>query len=181
MGRVSVFIDGGMFFEGLHAQGFSNDLRYRDFFVDLANCASGDLADIFFFMAAYPEGPYPQKCELQREFFERLESEGVHVVPGVTEIRGGMFIERHVEAALATALVESAMADRFDRALLISRRAAFAPAVEAVIRAGKTVQSAFFRYTFDPDDGLAGVVSLTTDIDKGSVKKYTRSGPIPIN
>ncbi|MEN9923889.1 MAG: hypothetical protein RL268_15 [Pseudomonadota bacterium] len=179
MERVAVYIDGGMFFEGLHAQGFSTDLRYSDLFADLANCAPVELTDICFFMAAYPEGPYPQKCELQQDFFKRLEDEGIQVVPGVTEIRGGMFIERHVEAALATALVEGALTDRFDRALLISRRAAFAPSVSAAIRAGKTVQAAFFRYTFDPADGLAEVATLTTDVTKKKIVQYTRSGPIP--
>lgn len=179
MNRVSVFIDGGMFFEGLHAQGFSNDIRYREFLADLANCAVNDFQDIFFFMAQYPEDPYPQKCEIQRQFFACLEGEGMVVVPGLTEIRGGMFIERHVEAALATALVEGALTNCYDRALLISRRAAFIPAVEAAKRAGKYVQATFFRYSSDPADGLAGVASATTEIRKSTVAEYTRSGPIP--
>ena len=59
MTKISVFIDGGNFFDGLHAQGFSIDLDYRRLMASLADTEEENIGDIFFYIAPYPEGPYP--------------------------------------------------------------------------------------------------------------------------
>lgn len=179
MTRVSVFIDGGNFFEGLHAQGFSTDLFYRRLMASLAEVEEAYIGDIFFYMARYPDGPYPNKCAAQQTYFDRLADEGITVVPGKTEVRDGMFIEREVEAALATDLVTGAWSGLFDEALVVSRRAAFVPAVAAAKQAGRIIKTAFFRYTIDPIDGLEGVSSSSRAINALDIIRHTRSGPIP--
>jgi uncharacterized LabA/DUF88 family protein len=179
MATIAVFVDGGHFFDGLHAQGFSTDLHYRRLMARLANTPESDIKDISYYMARLPEGPYPNKARAQLALCERLSAEGIRVALGSTEVRSGMFIERGVEAALATDLVAAAWRHQFDAALLVSRRAAFAPAVESVKAAGHSVQTAFFHYNIDPVDGLAAVASSSRRINSADIIACTRSGPIP--
>jgi hypothetical protein len=63
---------------------------------------------------------------------------------------------------------------------VVSRRAVFRPAVEASKRAGRQVNSAFFRYSTDPVDGLASVVTLSQAITTPMIVRHTLSGPIPL-
>lgn len=179
MTKISVFIDGGNFFDGLHAQGFSIDLDYRRLMASLADTEEENIGDIFFYIAPYPEGPYPNKCAAQESYYQILNDQGITVVRGTTEIRGGIFIERNVEAALATDLVAGAWRNIFDEALLVSRRAAFAPAVEAAKQAGRNIKTAFFNYNIDPTNGLKQVASSLRTIQSKDIIGCTRSGPIP--
>jgi hypothetical protein len=179
MAAISVFVDGGHFFDGLHAQGFSTDLHYRRLMASLADTSESSVNEIFYYMARLPVGPYPNKSKAQQTLCERLTREGIRVVFGNTEVRGGIFIERDVEAALATDLVAGAWSHRFDEALLVSRRAAFAPSVESAKAAGCTVRTAFFRYRIDPVDGLAAIASSSRTIRSADIIACTRSGPIP--
>ena len=179
MAKISVFIDGGNFFDGLHAQGFSVDLNYRKLLALLADTEIENIGDVFFYIAPYPEGPYPNKCSSQEVYFQLLANQNIKVVRGTTEVRDGIFIERDVEAALATDLVAHAFSNHFDEALVISRRAAFAPAVIAAKQAGRTVKNAFFNYAFDPSNGLEGVASSSRIILSKDIIACTQSGPIP--
>lgn len=176
---ISVFVDGGNFFDGLHAQGFSTDLHYRRLMASLADTPESNVNEISYYMARLPVGPYPNKSRAQQTLCERLTCEGIRVVLGSTEVRGGIFIERDVEGALATDLVAGAWSRRFDGALLVSRRAAFAPSVQSVKAAGCTVRTAFFRYRIDPVDGLAEIATSFRPINSADIIACTRSGPIP--
>jgi hypothetical protein len=180
MAITSVFFDGGPFFEGLRGQGFSVDLDFIGLARELA-AGEGDSAigTVFFYMAVYPEGPYPAKCANQHALFDRLSKQGIVVRHAVTELHGAIFIDRGVEAALATDLVEGAYNHSFDQAIVVSRRAVFRPAVEAAKRAGRQANSAFFRYTTDPADGLASVVAISQAITTPMIVRHTLSGPIP--
>jgi hypothetical protein len=179
MSTLSVFVDGGPFFDGLHAQGFSTDLYFRRLMACLAGCPVETIGEVHFYMARLPEGPYPNKSAAQLAYFDRLGGEGVKVVQGTTEVRGGQFIERDVEAALTADLVMGAWSRRYEEALLVSRRAAFVPAVRAAAVAGCRIRTAFFRYRIDPVDGLAAVASATRAITAEDIVKCTRHGPVP--
>lgn len=179
MTKIAVFIDGGHFFDGLHAQGFSTDLFHRRLMAILVDSTEQDIGEVYFYMARLPVGPYPNKSLAQQAYFDRLAKEDIVVVPGTTEVRGGIFIERDVEAALATELVKGAWSHRFNEALLVSRRSGFAPAVTAARQAGCTIRTAFFRYNIDPTDGLAQVAGLSKPIRARDIIRCTRSGTIP--
>lgn len=179
MGVTAVFIDGGAFFDGLHAQGFSLDLDYRALLACIAGVDPGDLGAIRFYIAPFPEGPYPNKSKAHESFFELLAEQGVIVVKGITEVRDGIFVERNVEAALATDLVAGAFRKDFEEALILSRREAFAPAVSVLRELGLVVKAAFFSYGFDPTNGIADAACSFRKISSQDIISYTRRGTVP--
>jgi uncharacterized LabA/DUF88 family protein len=172
-----MFIDGGPFFDGLRGQGFSADIDFIGLGRLLA--PASNIVDRFFYMAPIPDPPYPVKKRNQERLFQRLRDQGFIVRLGHTQVSGGVFIERGVEALLAVDLLNGACADSYDSALLISRRADFIPAVEAVKQVNKKVETAFFRYTIDSDDRLASASDSATVITHGQILMLTRSGPRP--
>lgn len=172
-----MFIDGGPFVDGLRGQGFSLDIDFVELGRSLVPAST--IVDRFFYMAPIPDPPYPVKKRNQERLFQWLRDQGFTVRLGHTHVNGGAFIERGVEALLAVDLLNGAFANCYDSALLISQRADFIPAVEAVKRTNKRVETAFFRYTSDPDDRLASASDSATVITHSQILMLTRSGPRP--
>jgi hypothetical protein len=177
MHRVAMFIDGGPFLDGLRGQGFSADIDFIGLGRLLA--PASNIVKQFFYMAPIPDPPYPVKKRNQDLLFLRLRDQGFTVRLGHTHVSGGVFIERGIEALLTVDLLDGAFTGSYDSALLISRRADFIPAVEAVQRANKKVNSAFFRYTIDSDNRLASASDSATIITHSQILTLTRSGPRP--
>ena len=127
MTRVSVYIDGGPFLDGVRGQGMSMDMDFRAVVAELATEA--EIGAIHYFVAVRPETPYPAKYKNQFVLFDRLKAQGIVVHQSRTQLFGSVFIDRGTEAALATRLVADAYENKFERALLVSKREDFASPV----------------------------------------------------
>jgi hypothetical protein len=92
---------------------------------------------------------------------------------------GSIFVDRGIEASLASRIIPDAYADRFDTALIVSKRVDLAPIIIAVQKIGKTVDVAFFQYDIDPVNPLHSYCDGTVIVTNQQVIRATTSGPKP--
>lgn len=177
MPRISVYIDGGPFQDALRGQGLSCDIDLRALLAETATQTPD--CHIRFYAPEIPAAPYPVKHHNQYRWFDQLEAQEIHVQRCRVEVNGGRFVERGVETALATDLLADAAADRFDTAVVVSRRPDLGTAIKAVRAGGRVVNAAYFVYRLTPDNPLAPVCDQFLEISVAQAARHVRSGPLP--
>lgn len=172
MSKTHIFIDGGPFSDGVRGQGLSMNMDLMAF----ARALAGDDAQpgVTYVSPALPATPYPTKQANQQAMFERLRAQGATVLTAPPRVIGSIFVDAGIETLLSVALLTG----DFDRAIVVSNRAALKPALEVVRARGKAVEIAFFDYTMLPGNALAGDAGFTR-ITTEAVLAHRISGPRP--
>ncbi|KPW52776.1 hypothetical protein ALO95_200013 [Pseudomonas syringae pv. antirrhini] len=177
MERVGIYYDGGPFLDGIRGLGMTVDIRWADFMASIIG--EGRISVARFFISRLPESPYPAKYQKQARLVEELTTVGIHCHLGRTEIANSVFLEKGVEALMATKMLQDAYEDTFDRAFIISNRMDLLPALEAIELLGKKVETAFFdlQLTKAPQLGQKWKKNLT--LQTASVYDNSESGRRP--
>ena len=177
MNTVTVYIDGGPLEDGIRGQGLSMDLDWRGWLSEVAG--GRPLGGLYYFTPRLPESPYPVKHQHQKAQTDVLSACGFKVVLSATQIVNSIFVERGTEAEFATRLLADACSGTVETALVVSRRAALAPVLDAVRQTGKRVEVAFFHYRLDPCNPLHAHCDSHQVISCEMLASYTRGGPLP--
>ena len=175
MTTVSVFFDGGVFADGVRGSGMSMDMNLKDFASGLIG--DGTLGEVYYIAPVIPATPYPNKHANQKALFDKIAQDGVKIETIAPKVIGSIFVDAGVETLLTTRMLTDAMNGKFDKAVVVSNRAALSPALQALRDMGKSVEVAFFDYTVMPGNALAPEGFKT--IAPASVIALTRSGPRP--
>ena len=175
MAQVSIYIDGGVFSDGVRGQGMSMDMDL----MALARQLAGDdtLADVYYIAPVIPAKPYPTKHANLLALFERLRDAGITVLTARPKVVGSIFVDAGIETLMSVQMLTDGAAGKFDRAIVVSNRAPLAPALDAVRAMGREVEVAFFNYSVAPGNALApdGFTTITPD----QIIALTKSGPRP--
>ncbi|WP_250527355.1 NYN domain-containing protein [Caballeronia sp. GAWG2-1] len=177
MRRVSFYIDGGPLLDGIRGQGFSVDLDWMAFLRSSTNNA--EISRVHFFISELPEQPYPVKHQNQIALLKTLHDQGIEIHLGRTQVVSSIFVDRGIEAAMATRLLTDAHSDAFDTFVVVSKRQDLSLPLAALQEMGKKVEVAFFQYERDPFNPLHRHCDRTHTITCASVARHVRSGPVP--
>jgi len=154
MKRVAVFIDGNNFYFGLSKiYGPEKSLKLFNFkaFCDFLS-KPDKITKIFYYNAGLDLSLNQNKYGSQKEFFESLK-----IIPNFSlvlckllkrSIKGTdkfYYVLKEDDIHMAVDLVESAVDDLFDIAIVVSGDGDFVPAVKAVQKRGKKVVNAYFK------------------------------------
>ncbi len=169
--RVSAFIDAGWLLDGLRGQGMPWRIDYSALVDHIAGerTVTGKSA----WLAIYPGQCYPKKETAQRELLSLMADQGFSTRATEMQVRGGMYLDQGVDVMLALDMFEQGMNDSYDIAVVISRRPALRPAIEAVQRHGKEVENAFFEYQADPSNELKNVADRFFPLTGDLVRELT--------
>ena len=169
--RVSAFIDTGWLLDGLRGQGMPWRIDYSALVDHIAGerIVTGKSA----YLAIYPGQCYPKKETAQRELLSLMADQGFNTRATEMQVRGGMYLDQGVDVMLALDMFEQGMNDSYDIAVVISRRPALRPAIEAVQRHGKKVENAFFEYQADPSNELKNVADRFFPLTGDLVRELT--------
>ena len=169
--RVSAFIDVGWLLDGLRGQGMPWRIDYSALVDRIAGerTVTGKSA----YLAIYPGQCYPKKETAQRELLSLIADQGFNTRATEMQVRGGMYLDQGVDVMLALDMFEQGMNDSYDIAVVISRRPALRPAIEAVQRHGKKVENAFFEYQADPSNELKNVADRFFPLTGDLVRELT--------
>ena len=169
--RVSAFIDAGWLLDGLRGQGMPWRIDYSALVDHIAGerTVTGKSA----YLAIYPGQCYPKKETAQRELLSLMADQGFNTRATEMQVRGGMYLDQGVDVMLALDMFEQGMNDSYDIAVVISRRPALRPAIEAVQRHGKKVENAFFEYQADPSNELKNVADRFFPLTGDLVRELT--------
>lgn len=177
MAQVAVFIDGGHLIDAVRGMGASLDMDMMA--LAKAVAGDGDVVAVHFYYCPVPEHPYPTKHRNEKAVMAKFEAQGVQVHACRTQIVGSIFVERGMEAALAAQMIPDAVAGRFDKGLLVSRRVDFAAIVDAVRETGKTVEITSVEYETDPGNPLGKACDGYGKIDRARILEVRKGGPKP--
>ena len=171
--RVSTFIDVGWLIDGLRGQG----LPWRLDFAALVDRLAGDrtVTGKSAYLAVYPGDCYPKKAAGQRALMDLMAEQGFEVRVDEMQIRGGMYIDQGVDVMLSVEMLEQAVTDTYDTAIVISRRPTLRPAVEAVRSRGKEVENVFFEYQADPSNEVMSASNGFVPLTEGLVQEFALS------
>ncbi|MEE3853031.1 NYN domain-containing protein [Gordonia sp. LSe1-13] len=176
MNSASVFVDGGPFYDALHARACSVDIDYAALANTLA--APAETTAMSYYMSLIPAEPYPARTRHHRAVLDMVRSQGFEVRTGRTEVVYSAFIERGVEALMSTDIVRTATTTDVDTIVLVSQRPELLPAVEAAQAAGKTVRVAYFVNRFEPSPSeLADAADVFTEITVDDILALPLIGP----
>ncbi len=169
--RVSAFVDAGWLLDGLRGQGMPWRIDYSALVDRIAGerTVTGKSA----YLAIYPGQCYPKKETAQRELLGLMADQGFSTRATEMQVRGGMYLDQGVDVMLALDMFEQGMNDSYDIAVVISRRPALRPAIEAVQRHGKKVENAFFEYQADPSNELKNVADRFFPLTGDLVRELT--------
>lgn len=169
--RVSAFVDAGWLLDGLRGQGMPWRIDYSALVDRIAGerTVTGKSA----WLAIYPGQCYPKKETAQRELLGLMADQGFSTRATEMQVRGGMYLDQGVDVMLALDMFEQGMNDSYDIAVVISRRPALRPAIEAVQRHGKKVENAFFEYQADPSNELKNVADRFFPLTGDLVRELT--------
>ncbi len=169
--RVSAFVDAGWLLDGLRGQGMPWRIDYSALVDRIAGerTVTGKSA----YLAIYPGQCYPKKETAQRELLSLMADQGFNTRATEMQVRGGMYLDQGVDVMLALDMFEQGMNDSYDIAVVISRRPALRPAIEAVQRHGKKVENAFFEYQADPSNELKNVADRFFPLTGDLVRELT--------
>ena len=169
--RVSAFVDAGWLLDGLRGQGMPWRIDYAALVARIADerTVTGKSA----YLAIYPGQCYPKKETAQRELLSLMADQGFSTRATEMQVRGGMYLDQGVDVMLALDMFEQGMNDSYDIAVVISRRPALRPAIEAVQRHGKKVENAFFEYQADPSNELKNVADRFFPLTGDLVRELT--------
>ena len=177
MSKVNAYIDGAFFQDGVRGQGMSMRMDLKALVEELAG--DGEVGEIHYFMNLSSEVQYPNRRKNDEKLMARYEDQGLIVHIGRTEQKAQVFVDRGVDTRLSAKMMADAYADKFDTALVISRRPDLEPAITAVREAGKTVNVSFFRFVVDPTNELEECCDNYAVLTNEQVIRHKIEGPQP--
>lgn len=148
MSTTSVFIDGGRFYDGIHARACSVDIDYAALSRSIAG--SSEVSGLNFYLNPILADVYPSRTRHHQAVLDMVASQGFTVKTGRTEVLYSVYVDRGIEGLMSADIVRAAYATDVDTILVISQRPELIPAVTAAREAGKRVEVAFFANKFDP-------------------------------
>ncbi|MGE2832545.1 NYN domain-containing protein [Mycobacterium sp. SMC-4] len=148
MGKTSVFIDGGRFYDAIHARACSVDIDYAELMRTVAG--EVELANLNFYLNPILAEVYPARTRHHQAVLDMVAGQGFTVKTGRTEVVYSAYIDRGIEGWLAADIVREAAVADVDTILVVSQRPELVPAVQAARELGKRVEVAFFTNKFDP-------------------------------
>lgn len=141
--RVMVFIDYRNIAEALAANQQFTNLDFYSLTTMLVG--SRELIGAYIF-----DGYTFNSLSEKRSYYEKLRSQGFRVImrDSVERLEGGIKpVQKEVDVALACELLEHAMMNHYDVAIVVSGDRDFVPAMQKVQAAGKRVEVASFSGT----------------------------------
>lgn len=142
--RVMVFIDYRNVYEGVRfgTEGMSLDI----FRLTRILVGDRDLVGAYVFDGVPPKTDTSDNTpELTRAFHNYIREQGFRVMAGETVVmQGGKMVQKEVDVSLACEMLEHALMNHFDVAIVVSGDRDFVPAIQKVQAAGKRVEVASF-------------------------------------
>lgn len=139
--KVAVFIDGANLLHGLSQDFKRIDVDFEKLVAKLIGTRS--LTRVYYYTAIIDQTVNPSQYQKQLRFLDAMKKKSYFsVVLGRLESRGGTYIEKGVDIALAIDLLDLAYHQTYDTAILITGDGDFSRAVEIVQRMGKHVENA---------------------------------------
>lgn len=179
MPRTAIYIDGGPFTEAIRGSGLSMDLNLMALLQE--SFPAEEITRVSFVTPRTPEFPYPAKHRNERARCEAFEAQGIAVTTTEVQIIESVFVDRGVEAVLATQMLTETLASETppEHIVVISRRAALAPVLSALKDAGVRVTLAYFAFEIAPGNPLAPYAAEACDLSLDLALKHRISGPKP--
>lgn len=141
--RVAVFIDGSNFYHGAKRSGFEYRINFHKFSTELAK--GRNLIRTYYYTAPLNQKDDPDGYRRQQKFFQSLHNaESLTLKLGRLEKRGGTYVEKGVDVAIAVDMMAMAHSNSIDVFYLVSADADFVPVVEEIKRLGKKVFNVYF-------------------------------------
>ena len=190
MEKVAIFIDGSNFYHALKDRYSRVQIKFDALASALTNRLSNrKLVRVYYYNAAYDQVTQPDAYKRQQRFFSflrrtpylslvlgrleqrpidwgNLDDEKRREVEKLLEISLPKYtvVEKGVDVQLAVDMVQLAVSNTYDVAILVSGDGDFAPAVEAVKKLGKHVELG--RVEKQPCNRLRDVCDIDVVIDK---------------
>jgi uncharacterized LabA/DUF88 family protein len=145
--KISLFIDGANFYEGIKRFNKENNTNYTDFKVDFWKMARLIYKKVCLMNILYYNAPFKQQYDKklyqkQQGFFSRLRNTGIKVSllkrNNYDTIKGD-------DVNIAVDILYGALLDCFDWVFLISGDADYIPVIEKIQRLGKKVLVSYFK------------------------------------
>lgn len=141
--RVAVFVDGSNFYHGAKRSGFDYRINFHKFSLELAR--GRNLIRTYYYTAPLNQKDDPDGYKRQQKFFQSLHhTESLTLKLGRLEKRGGTYVEKGVDVAIAVDMMALAYSNAIDAAYLVSADADFVPVVDEVKRLGKKAFNVYF-------------------------------------
>lgn len=181
--RVISVIDGSNLHICLKDRALPTRLHYTNLSIEAAKRLSKELQPwVFvrtFYVTSSPiEADNATAFEEWRVFYQMLQrTDRLEVRLGRREGGPGARREKGVDTIITTILLEGALQDTYDIALLLSSDGDFADAVDAVRAKGKRVHNVFFRdaRSFHLVNACSGFIDLSTfDLARFKYFRYPR-------
>ena len=161
--RLAIFIDGSNLYHAMRENLHRVDLNFAEFARKL--CGSRNLLRIYYYNASQDPSLNPEAAREQQEFLDTLRrTPYMEVRLGRTRLQQGVAVEKGVDIMLATDLVQFALSNTYDVAVLVSGDGDFAYAVQTVKNTGKHVEVAYFENNTSRD--LLDVSDYTHLLDR---------------
>jgi len=152
--RVSIFIDGNNFYHNLK-KNYKEYQSFMDFnFEKLAKILANkrEIVNIFYYNAPLDITKDLEKYKSQQRFFEKLRRIPKFMLilcklvkRKIKQTGEFYYTIKEDDIHMAVDMVEGAVDNKFDTAILISGDGDFVPAVKAVQRRGKKVENIYFK------------------------------------
>lgn len=144
MERVAIFIDGSNLYHALKKEMARVNLDYAALAGKLS--AGRKLIRTYYYNAPLDQAAAPQAYAKQRRFFAYLHSVPyLEIRLGRLVNRSGVLVEKGIDIKIAVDMLQLAVNDAYDTAVLVSGDGDFADAVAAVKNMGKHVENAFCK------------------------------------
>jgi len=171
MERVAIFIDGSNLYHGLKEVCGRPDLDFEKFIAWLVR--NRKLIRTYYYNA--PRSDSSRAAKDQQRFFDKLRMIPYFDVRlGRLEPRGGTFVEKGIDIAIAVDMVTMGYRDAFDTAILVSSDGDFAQAVDAIRETGRHVEVACFPRAYH----LKRVADKVIDLDANSLAGLFMGDPL---
>jgi uncharacterized LabA/DUF88 family protein len=157
--RVCIYIDGSNFYHSLKDECGRARLDLSAFSKRLLG--SRHLVRTYYYNAALCENADKDEKRKQQRFFEtvrRLPYFDVRL--GRMEPRGGTFVEKGVDVAIAVDMITMAFRGIYDTAILVSCDGDYVKAIDAIRDTGKHVEVACFRKAYHLKQVADKVINL---------------------
>ncbi|KPK50663.1 MAG: hypothetical protein AMK72_01625 [Planctomycetes bacterium SM23_25] len=147
MERVCIFVDGSNLYHGAKALLPDGRIDIQKLITWL--CGERQLLRAYYYNVPMPPTPDPTASKAQQRFFDALAHiDYLEVRLGRLEPRGETLVEKGVDVQIAVDMLEMAVRNVYDTAILVSSDGDFAKAIEAVKGWGKHVEVAHFERAY---------------------------------
>lgn len=183
--RVMVFIDYRNVYEGVKF-GLA-DVSLDLFALTKILVGDRDLVGAYVFDGIFQQtDPSDRGPEETRKLHNYIREQGFRVVArDAVVMHEGKMVQKEVDVSMACEMLEHAMMNHFDVAIVVSGDRDFVPAIQKIQAAGKRVEVASFVNEMNPESKRAAdvyytlddlpILSMRTPIDNQGVQRWTSS------